>query len=226
METKSKMESVSDIERLSRAAAEKIERVSGIAAFRTKGATVEDVIAATAQIIHSTFTGVDLYRAGYEQCREDAEEAIHRKGHQMNDIPKDNQLKAEETRRTAELAAREIGDVYSKVIRGTYSFDREKAIAIILKHQQDWCDHCSADLNGVSHILCEKDYRLFAGPHIDEEGFNPNGSSITNSDLYRMGVEDAAKRAELLGCVPNGCGRLIAKDVRALLPNHKEGENE
>jgi hypothetical protein len=30
--------------------------------------------------------------------------------------------------------------------------------------EQAWCDHCSADLNGVKHILCERCYREYAGP--------------------------------------------------------------
>lgn len=28
-------------------------------------------------------------------------------------------------------------------------------------HPEDWCDHCSADLNGIRHILCENCYRTY-----------------------------------------------------------------
>lgn len=38
-----------------------------------------------------------------------------------------------------------------------------------LPERQTWCDHCSADLNGVKHILCDKDYQLFAKALYDVE---------------------------------------------------------
>lgn len=38
--------------------------------------------------------------------------------------------------------------------------------------EQTWCDHCTADLNGVKHILCERCYREYAGPRWFDPEFN------------------------------------------------------
>jgi hypothetical protein len=38
--------------------------------------------------------------------------------------------------------------------------------------EQTWCDHCSADLNGVKHILCERCYREYAGPKSTDPAFS------------------------------------------------------
>lgn len=42
---------------------------------------------------------------------------------------------------------------------------------------QTWCDHCSADLNGVRHVLCEKCYRFIAGPKWTASDFDPSTGS-------------------------------------------------
>lgn len=61
-------------------------------------------------------------------------------------------------------------DTAQQIVNQMHNFNearwhKPKAIAaIISKHcgVQTWCDHCSADLNGVKHTLCNVDYQDFA----------------------------------------------------------------
>jgi hypothetical protein len=103
--------------------------------------------------------------------------------------------------------------------------------------KQDWCDHCSGNFGEASHILCEKCYRLFAGPKWWDRDFDPTGDSITNSYLWRAGVEAAAaaidERAEFWA---KGGNNMIAVGlqteaiqcavaIRALLPAGYQEQN-
>lgn len=61
--------------------------------------------------------------------------------------------------------------------------------------EQQHCDHCSADLNGVRHILCETDYRKFAGPKWWDAGHNNEIASDDRMayDAGRVAGEQAVK---------------------------------
>lgn len=48
--------------------------------------------------------------------------------------------------------------------KATEFISRFAAAPLLALVDQTWCDHCSADLNGVKHILCERCYREYAGP--------------------------------------------------------------
>jgi outer membrane murein-binding lipoprotein Lpp len=80
---------------------------------------------------------------------------------------------------------------------------------------QTWCDHCSADLNGVRHILCERCYREYAGPKWFDPAFNAPPS-------------DAATRAarEIGEWLRTGDGEVdgnAIKEVAAIISKHCGG---
>lgn len=57
-----------------------------------------------------------------------------------------------------------------------------------LPERQTWCDHCSADLNGVKHILCDKDYQLFAKALYDVEKFRERAIEAVRTRFGRGGL--------------------------------------
>jgi hypothetical protein len=43
---------------------------------------------------------------------------------------------------------------------------------------QTWCDHCSADLSEVKHVLCECCYREYAGPKLTNPAFDAEATQV------------------------------------------------
>lgn len=101
----------------------------------------------------------------------------------------------------AEAAAREIDEYYDDLVGFNIRvMGAEEVAAIISKHfppsipaaevEQDWCDHCSGDLNGVKHILCEKCYRQF-----DSDEWNRATAHLSPEEkaLYPRHANDPAR---------------------------------
>jgi hypothetical protein len=94
-------------------------------------------------------------------------------------------------------------------IAGLESADVDRVAAIIFRHfppteaTQDWCDHCSADLNDVKHILCERCYREYAGPKWTDPAFN--------AEATQPAAADVELNQEQLDALTQS----IARDVRA-----------
>lgn len=93
------------------------------------------------------------------------------------------------------------------------------------------CDHCSADLNGVQHVLCEKCYRKFAGPKWTDADFDPevgsdewNARRVISEQAQRLAQEIAVKLGYKVDAPLSE--HSVVDTIAAIIQGELKGEDE